>query len=205
MDTMLSTTAIMPFMPATAGMDADTDEALLRRFAAGEARAFDVLYERHEMKVWRYVQRSMRNPAVADELMQEVWFSVARQAAQYQPTARFTTWLFTLAHNRMIDFHRATRARFDTAAGGALEPDELPASDQHANPVAQLQSEQQRSAIVRAVAQLPGPQREAFLMHAEGELRVEDIANITRVSYETAKSRLRYARARLRELLQEQA
>jgi RNA polymerase sigma-70 factor (ECF subfamily) len=163
-----------------------------------------MLYERHEMKVWRYVQRSVRNQATADEVMQEVWFSVSRQAAQYQPTARFTTWLFTLAHNRMIDFHRAARARFDTAAGGAMEPDELPANERATSPVAQLQSEQQRHAIVAAVQQLPAEQREAFLLHAEGELRVEDIAVATKVSYETAKSRLRYARGKLRELLQDQ-
>ncbi len=194
----------MRFMPADAALEPDTDEALMRRFAAGDAGAFESLYQRHELKVWRYVQRSVRNQAIADELMQEVWFAVSRQAQHYQPTARFTTWLFTLAHNRMIDFHRATRVRFDIASGGALDPDELPAGDGYASPVAQLQAEQQRHVIIQAVSQLPPEQREAFLMHAEGELRVEDIATITKVSYETAKSRLRYARAKLRELLQEQ-
>jgi RNA polymerase sigma factor (sigma-70 family) len=191
-------------MPVADTADDDTDEALMLRYAAGSARAFETLYERHELKVWRYVQRSVRNQATADDVMQEVWFAVARQAGQYKPTARFTTWLYTVAHNRMIDFHRAARARFDTARGGVIEPDELPAAERGTNPVAQLQTEQQRSAIVAALTQLPAEQREAFLLHADAELRVADIAAVTRVTYETAKSRLRYARSKLRELLQEQ-
>jgi RNA polymerase sigma factor (sigma-70 family) len=194
----------MQRMSAADYSDDDSDEALMLRYASGNVGAFETLYERHEMKVWRYVQRSVRNQATADEVMQEVWFSVSRQAAQYQPTARFTTWLYTVAHNRMIDFHRATRARFDTASGGVIEPDELPAAEQSTNPEAQLHTGQQRSAILAALTQLPAEQREAFLLHAEAELRVEDIAAVTKVTYETAKSRLRYARSKLRELLQEQ-
>jgi RNA polymerase sigma-70 factor (ECF subfamily) len=184
--------------------DADADEALMKRFASGDARAFEQLYERHEMKVWRYVQRSVRNEAVADELMQEVWFSVSRQAANYVPTARFTTWLYTLAHNRMIDHHRATRVRFDTAGGGAAEPDELPAAERDTSPQAALHTQQQLDTILGAVATLPAEQRDTFLLHAEAELTVEEIARVTKVSFETAKSRLRYARSKLRELLQEQ-
>jgi RNA polymerase sigma-70 factor (ECF subfamily) len=105
----------------------------------------------------------------------------------------------------MIDHHRASRVRFDTASAGAIEPDELPATERSTNPVAQLQTEQQLGTIFAAIAQLPAEQRETFLLHAEAELRVEDIAAVTQVSYETAKSRLRYARAKLRELLQEQS
>ena len=195
--------AIMRHMDAATIDDVESDEALMRRFASGEARAFEKLYERHEMRVWRYVQRSVHNEAVADELMQEVWFSVSRHAAQYKPTARFTTWLYTLAHNRMIDHHRATRARFDTAGGGTIEPDQLPAGGRQSSPHAALQSEQTLDAIVAAVSQLPAEQRETFLLHAEAELTMEEIARVTHVSFETAKSRLRYARRKLRELLQE--
>src|SRR6516165_3891105 len=71
----------------------DTDEALMLRFAAGEVRAFEELYRRHELRVWRYLQRNLSNRSITDELMQDVWFSVARAAKSYQPMARFTTWL----------------------------------------------------------------------------------------------------------------
>src|SRR6202795_3277587 len=87
----------------------DSDESLMARFARGEAAAFEVLYRRHEMRIWRYLNRHVGNRECANELMQEVWFAVARDAPRYQPTARFTTWLFTLAHNRMVDWFRSRR------------------------------------------------------------------------------------------------
>jgi RNA polymerase sigma factor (sigma-70 family) len=87
----------------------DSDEALMARYARGDAASFEVLYRRHEMRVWRYLERNVGNRATADELMQEVWFAVARDAPRYQASAKFTTWLFTIAHNRMIDAIRARR------------------------------------------------------------------------------------------------
>src|SRR5580692_10999371 len=87
----------------------ESDETLMARYGRGDAAAFELLYRRHEMRIWRYLERNVRNRATADELMQEVWFAVAREAPRYQPTARFTTWLFTIAHHRMIDSIRANR------------------------------------------------------------------------------------------------
>src|ERR1700736_6352510 len=87
----------------------ESDEALMGRYAGGDAAAFELLYRRHEMRVWRYLERNVRNRATADELMQEVWFAVARDAVRYKPTSRFTTWLFTIARNRMIDSIRTSR------------------------------------------------------------------------------------------------
>ena len=168
----------------------ETDEQMMARYAAGDASAFDALYQRHEMKVWRFLQRSVRNPATADELMQEVWFAVARQVRQYQPSARFTTWLFTIAHHRLIDNHRAAKPGAGDAQQLVLE---------------QVLADGSAKALIAAVEQLPNEQREAFLLQAEGEQSVEEIAVTTGVSFETAKSRLRYARARLKVLLQEYA
>lgn len=184
-----------------------SDEQLMRRYAAGDALAFDTLYRRHELKVWRFIQRSVRNQATADELMQEVWFAVARQADRYEPTARFTTWLFTLAHHRLIDNHRAARRnpRPDPATEGAENPVEQIADDASRGPLQQALTDSQARALIAAVEQLPDEQRSAFLLQAEGEQSVAEIASATGVSFETAKSRLRYARARLRELLREHA
>src|SRR5258707_6106391 len=87
----------------------ESDETLMGRYGRGDAAAFELLYRRHEMRIWRYLVRNVGNRATADDLMQEVWFAVARDAARYSPTARFTTWLFTIAHNRMIDSVRTNR------------------------------------------------------------------------------------------------
>ena len=85
------------------------DEALMLAFARGNMNAFEQLYDRHETGVWRFVFRSVQNQAVADDLVQELWFAVARTAASYEPTAKFKTWLFTMARNRVIDHARTAK------------------------------------------------------------------------------------------------
>jgi RNA polymerase sigma-70 factor (ECF subfamily) len=177
------------------------------RYVRGEAAAFELLYRRHEMRVWRYLQRNLRNAATADELMQEVWFAVARDAARYLPSARFTSWLFTIAHNRMIDSIRAQRRHTSLESLGH-ESDEVTrqlTADPNASPVAAAVARDEAAALVRAVEELPQEQREAFLLQVEGDLDVEEIAKLTGSSFETTKSRLRYARTKLRELLKEYA
>lgn len=197
---------------STAAHAQEADEALLQRYAGGDAAAFEALYDRHELGVWRYVLRSVRVEAVADDLLQDVWFAVARQAAAYRPTARFKTWLFTLAHNRMVDHFRTAKQHLSLDGVGASGDDEPQAqtslaetlaADSGFGPIAQLQSRQQATALLAAIEQLPAPQREAFLLQAEGGLSVDEIAASTGVSFETAKSRLRYARSSLRQTLRE--
>ena len=185
--------------------DAETDESLMARYARGELGAFETLYRRHEMRTWRYLTRNVGNRATADELMQEVWFAVAREAPRYRPTARFTTWLFSIAHNRMIDWMRAHRshASLDVLGHEAHAVVMQLTAEPSAGPLAAAVAGQQSSALAQALAQLPPEQRQAFLMQIEGELGVEEIAAITGASFETTKSRLRYARAKLREYLKE--
>ena len=176
------------------------------RYAAGDMAAFDTLYGRHEMGVWRFVLRSVRDPALADDLLQDVWFAVVRHAATYQPTARFKTWLFTMAHNRVVDHFRTARNHVSLdgdADGGAGALGDRLAADSGFGPVRQLQSREQAAALIEAVEQLPPEQREAFLLQAEAGMAVQEIAHTTGVSFETAKSRLRYARTFLRRRLQE--
>jgi RNA polymerase sigma-70 factor (ECF subfamily) len=181
----------------------------MMRFGGGDGAAFEALYRRHEGRVFRFLLRNLRDAAAANDVMQDVWFSVARSADRYRPSAKFTTWLFTIAHHRMID---AIRARHPTEEldmnahpGEAPELDRLPAADALAEPLAALQSQDRAAALLAAVEQLPAEQRAAFLLQAEGGFSVEEIAAATGTSFETAKSRLRYARAKLRDLLAEYA
>lgn len=184
----------------------EADEALMARFARGDVVAFETLYRRHELKVWRYLFRSVNSQAAADDLLQEVWIKVSQAVRRYQPSARFTTWLFTLAHNCLVDALRRMRPAISLEAGteqGASWAESLVA-DARSEPLRQVESAQQLRALLEAVDALPPVQREAFLMQAEGGLSIEEIAAATAVSFETAKSRLRYARARLQLLLREQ-
>src|SRR5215469_5894285 len=95
-----------------------SDETLIARYARGDAEAFATLYRRHELRTWRYIERNVGSKATAEELMQEVWFAVARDAGRYRPTARFTTWLFTIARNRIVDAARASRPHVSLDAIG---------------------------------------------------------------------------------------
>ena len=182
-----------------------SDHALMQQYASGSTSAFDTLYTRHSVGVWRYVFRSVRDTAIADDLLQDVWFAVARQASAYQPQARFKTWLFTLAHNRKVDYFRTAKHRAsldETNADDTTLADTL-AADSGFGPVRQLQTREQGAALIAAVEQLPPEQRDAFLLQAEGDMSVEEIAVACGVNFETAKSRLRYARSRLRQLLED--
>ena len=184
--------------------DEPTDGDLMQAYAAGDARAFEALYDRHALPVWRFVQRSAQDTALADELVQDVWFSVVRQAAKYEPRARFRTWLFTIAHHRLVDHWRSVKNHASLNAeteDGATLADML-AAESGFGPDRQLDSREQAQALLDALADLPTVQREAFLLQAEGGFSLAEIAVATGVSTETAKSRLRYARARLRETLE---
>jgi len=200
----------MPSAPSPDDAAEDSDESLMLRYAAGDIAAFDALYARHELGVWRYVFRSVQVQAVADDLLQDVWFAVARSAPSYTVTARFKTWLFTMAHNRLVDHFRSARHHVsldshDTDGEGGESPgigDTL-AADSGFGPLRRLESSEQAAALIAAVERLPREQREAFLLQAEAGLSVDEIAAATGVSFETAKSRLRYARNSLRQQLQE--
>lgn len=183
-------------MPDDAVMSAPptdaSDESLMLRYAGGEAAAFAPLYARHKGGLWRYFLRQGCNEATAAELFQDVWANLVKARASYQPSARFTTWLYRLAHNRLVDHWRATRP---------LEPieaaDEVAAAG-YTEPARRAVQAEQASRLLTAVAGLAAEQRQAFLLQAEAGLSLEEIAQLQGVGRETVKSRLRYALAKLR-------
>jgi RNA polymerase sigma factor (sigma-70 family) len=185
----------------TAVSEAASDEALLAAYAAGDARAFADLYERHERPVYRYFLRQGASNAQADDLLQDTWLAVIRNAAQFEPRAKFTTWLYTIARSKLIDHWRGRddALSLDDAANDPDEtgPLEIDAGDAH-RPDVQAMSRAQARAFVDAVEQLPAVQKEAFLLQAEGGLTLEEIAAVTNAGHETVKSRLRYAMTKLR-------
>lgn len=188
--------------------DEASDATLMRAYAQGDEAAFARLFDRHGRTVLRFIRRSLgpRHDSAADDVLQDTWISVARAADRYQPTARFTTWLFTVARSRVIDHLRREQPAalsLDAPAPGGDGTDpaalaEQVAADERQEPLAQVVSRRQAEAFVQAIDELPHEQREAFLLQAEGGLSLEEIASACGVGLETAKSRLRYARARLR-------
>jgi RNA polymerase sigma-70 factor (ECF subfamily) len=196
-----------PVDSSNAAAAQDADAALLLAYAAGDAGAFNALYERHERPVFRFLRRSLGadGEAFADELHQETWLAVVRNAAHYEPRARFTTWLYGIARSKLIDHWRARRPGVSLDAPVADDPpdgdetllDRLPA-EPALQPDVRAVTRAQGAAFLRAVEQLPAAQREAFLLHVEGDLSLAEIGALTGVGTETVKSRLRYAMTKLR-------
>ena len=184
-------------MPASA---APSDEELMLAYGAGDAAAFDALYARHKGGVYRYLLRQCRQPGVADELFQDVWMNLIRARASYAPTAKFTTWLYRLAHNRMVDHFRASGHLTLVSADDEAHEDAviaLPAA-RATEPAARAENRELGERLRAALSALPPAQREAFLLQQEAALSLSEIAELTGVGVETVKSRLRYAMAKLR-------
>ena len=192
-------------MPCVTGRDR-ARSARRRGTGSGRAAAFDVLYARHKGGVYRYLLRHCRNAGTADELFQDVWMNAIRGRATYVPTAKFTTWLYTLAHHRLVDHWRATgQAKLvsvDEDDDGQTRElvDGLPGASAD-EPEARAQRRQLGAQLQSALRALPPEQRDAFLLQYEGGLSLAEIAELTGVGAETVKSRLRYATTKLRAAL----
>ena len=157
----------------------------------GNAGAFETLYTRHRGRLYRFVLRSVKARGVAEELFQEVWMRVIEARERYAPQARFTTWLYTIAHNLLTDHWR----KKGLALVELDEEVQAPAPD---DPARSAEARQALSRFAAALDALPPLQRQAFLMHEEGGLSIAEIAAATGANEEAAKSRLRYAMARLK-------
>lgn len=181
--------------------DVISDENLMLQYKDGDAQAFETLYARYRQPLFRHLQHQCGNAAIAEELYQDIWLNLIRTRERYQVSASFKTFIFHMAHNRLIDYYRKQKhgvpASYD-------EHDELLNQAISANPVSaerQVQGEQQLARLQAAIAALPEAQREAFLLKENTGLSVEQIADITGVNAETAKSRIRYALNKLRQCI----
>ena len=177
-----------------------SDEQLMLAYAGGDAAAFEALYARHKGGLFRFVLRSVKARAEAEELFQEIWMRAIEARNRYTPQAKFSTWLYTIAHNRLVDHWRARGlavVSLDDEESSAPEPAAAPGWEPERN----VQARQTLEQLSAALAALPLAQREAFLLHHEGGLTVAEIAQATASGEEAAKSRLRYAMTKLREAI----
>jgi RNA polymerase sigma-70 factor (ECF subfamily) len=183
------------------GVSDDEDAQLMLAYAGGEMRAFETLYSRHRGALYRYLMRQARDAEIANDLFQEVWSRVIANRARYEPRAKFRTFLFTLAHNCFIDHCRRMKSRPQGLGIEDADAADLLPADEDARPEAVLQRKESTERFRAALATLPQEQRDVYLLHEESELSLEEIARVTGVGAETAKSRLRYAVGKLKAAL----
>lgn len=180
---------------ASSGNPADVpaDAELMLAYAGGDARAFEVLYRRHKDGLYRYLLRACRSPDTAQELFQDVWGKVISARQRYRAEAPFGAWLYKLAHNRLVDHWRALRPSEEL-------PETLVAPESE-GPEQLAARQSQATELLQALETLPPEQREIIVLREEQDLTLEQIAEIQGVGRETVKSRLRYALAKLREVV----
>ena len=177
--------------PGTAG--AQSDESLMLAYADGDAGAFDVLYDRHKGPLYRYFSRQL-SAAEANDCFQILWEKLIGNRDRYRPESTFRSYLFTIAHNVLMDHYRR-QGRIGPESD--TEPDALEQID--ADPEVQHERRQLLDRLHDLIRRLPNHQREAWLLRQETTFSTAEIAEVTGTSEEGVKSRLRYAREKLKQ------
>ena len=170
----------------------DFDAELMLRVKDGDGASFDVLLEKHRSPVIHFLFRMVQNHAVAEELAQEVFLRVYRSRGTYEPTARFTTWLFRIATHLALNAlrdgkHERLQDRLDDDTG------EMPArqvSDRRPTVEQSMLYQARLDEVRRAISALPAKQRAAVLMHKYEEMEYSQIAKVLRCSESAVKSLL---------------
>jgi RNA polymerase sigma-70 factor (ECF subfamily) len=188
------------------------DEQLMLAFKSGDARAFATLVARHRQPVFNFILRYVGHRQRAEDLLQETWLKVVRSSSEWEPKARFTTWVYTIARNLCVDSARKEAFRatdsLDAPAPGEEGSDgrtrgELVADEAGATPDRGAHNARLRPVLERAIASLPPEQREVFLLREYHGVGFKEIAEVTGVNENTVKSRMRYALEGLRKKLGE--
>lgn len=174
-----------------------TDEVLFARYRRGDAGAFERLYRRYRKTLFRYLIHSGSESSEAEDIYHEAWSRVIHASSPFVEGS-FSAYLFRIARNIRIDRLRRNRLQLVTDDEVLAEQ---PSPDRPAEQQFHLQDCGDR--LVRELGQLPGDQRDAFLLKEETGLTLEQIAGLVNVGRETIKSRLRYALNRLRAALED--
>jgi RNA polymerase sigma-70 factor (ECF subfamily) len=185
-----------------------TDEQLMLAFKAGDARAFATLVTRHRQAVYNFILRYVGQRQRAEDVLQETWLKVVRSSSEYEPRAKFTTWVFTIARNLCVDSARKESYRKADSLDAPTSEDgegrtlgELVPDDEGASPDRAAHNVRLRPLLVKAIEGLPPEQREVFLLREYQGIGFKEIAEVTGVNENTVKSRMRYALEGLRKRL----
>lgn len=192
----------------TISLDSLSSEQLMLEHCQGSDEAFELLVKRHQKQILNYIYRMVQNRQIAEEITQEVFIALVKNAKRYQPTAKFTTYLYTIASN-MVSKEWLRRKRrpvlisiFSTfnrndSSGGTFHPLE-DVKDEKADTLGLYQRGEVSRAINDALEHLPAHQRESFILRRFQDMSYNEISEITGVPVGTAKSRVVRAERALR-------
>ena len=172
----------------------DDDARLMLAFRDGDRRAFEALFARYTPRVLTFLTRLVRDRARAEELTQDVFVRIYNAADRYEPKARFSTWIFGIAHNLGLNELARAHRRYEQS-NAVLE--ELTAVDPAPGADEKLEGQQLRVRLEQALAKLPERQRAALLLRSEQGLGYEEIAQALDTSVSSVKSLIHRARETL--------
>jgi RNA polymerase sigma-70 factor (ECF subfamily) len=184
-----------------------SDEVLMLRYKDGDLNAFEILIEKHQQPLFGFIYKFCNDYHQSQDLVQEVFLRLIKQAKKYEPRAKFTTYLYTLAHNICIDHLRKQKRRRNVSLSDPIDAEEGlrledTMKDSGPNPEREFQQKTFEKALQNAVDDLPEEQREVFLLREQMNMPFEDIARVVGCLPSTAKSRMRYALQSIREKLE---
>jgi RNA polymerase sigma-70 factor, ECF subfamily len=191
--------------PSLAGAADPDDLALIVAIAQGDNQAFGLLYDRYSTVVYRLALRMLKNPEMAEDLVQEVFWRVWRRGASFErERGRVAQWLFGIAHNLCIDELRRLRARPTPVYEDVEHPLIQRLVDEQSDIPSAVWATERRRAIVEAMHELPAPQRQALELAYFGGLSHQEIATKLQKPLGTIKTRVRLGLQKLGGLLEAQ-
>jgi RNA polymerase sigma-70 factor (ECF subfamily) len=193
---------------AGAGPESQSDADIMLRVKAGDQPAFEYLVQKYRRPMLSFMYRMARNAAVAEDLAQEVFLRVYRSRETYEPSAKFSTWLYRIATNLAVNHARDTRHERPEVQVSLDEPDEesgatLELPDAALNAEQQIMRRERLRAIRKKIEALPEQQRLAVIMHKYQQMDYKQIADVLKKSESATKSLLFRAYETLREQLKE--
>ena len=185
-------------------MTVDSDLELMLRVRSGDADSFEVLLNRYRAPLVSYFSRMVRDPALAEDLAQEVFLRVYKARKRYRPDARFTTWLYRIATNLALNAIRDRRGDGCIAVDDGLDKEPAAARIPDRSPTAEQRlMDFDREKLIRgAVEVLPDNQRAAVILHKYQDVDYRQIARVLNVSEGAVKSLLFRAYENLRRCLE---
>jgi RNA polymerase sigma-70 factor, ECF subfamily len=180
---------------SSAAMQTTSDEALIERIAAGDRLAMQVLFARHQVRVYRFVLRLVRDQSVAEELVGEVFLDVWRQAGRFEARSTASTWLLAIARYKALSaLRRRTDQELDEEKAATIE-------DPGDSPEVSVLKKNKGEVLRQCLTALTPEHREIIDLVYYHEKSVEEVAQIVGIAENTVKTRMFYARKRLSELL----
>src|SRR5882762_7615191 len=186
----------------------DSDAAVMLRVKQGDDAAFNYLVQKYRRAMLSFMFRMAHNAAAAEDLSQEVFLRVYRSRENYEPTAKFTTWLYRIATNLAVNHARDTKHDRPENMASLDQPDEesgqtMDVADDKLTVEQNIIRQERMKAIRAKVQALPERQRTAVIMHKYQQMDYRQIAEVLKLSESATKSLLFRAYETLRGQLQE--